>query len=296
MQKIRITENDLKKIITEALKRIEFESLDIENEFNFNENAQNFHSNRWQYIDYAFNIASTVGGRFRIDENNNLSYPEPQVTLPIDEVRKQMWIKARIEGWQIDEHVWANGIQLIFIIPQFGQNEKIIKDAMRPCGWTFSMKRFNTDENGFKWAILSFDPMFQQDVSNEMRMNAYLYHWSPLYNYKSIKQTRLEPRSSNDEYSYPPRVHLIKGDYLTDKNDLIAFGRELCGVNKNPNNDGKYVLFAIATSKIPRDNECFYDPRYEGGYYFKKPIPAEAIQALGGYDFVNDKWLNIDNQ
>lgn len=45
---------------------------------------------------------------------------------------------------------------------------------------------------------MSFDPMFQKDVSAEARQYNYLYQWTPLYHYNNISLEGLKPRKNNN--------------------------------------------------------------------------------------------------
>lgn len=138
---------------------------------------------------------------------------------------------------------------------------------------------------------MSFDTMFQKDVSDEARQYQYLYHWTPLYNLESIIKNSLIPCSENKLFDYPNRLHLIKGN--TSQNEIFNIGRQLCATNKKRQNNGDYVLLSINLSQVPNNTEIYYDPRYEWGYYTKVQIPYSAIKPIFGYNFKTNTKFDI---
>ena len=161
---------------------------------------------------------------------------------------------------------------------------------MESCGWFLSRTK-EVDDKGKKWKILSFDPIFQDDVSYEARTEKVLYHWTPEYRYESIKEEGLFPRSENNMFKYPNRLHLAKGS-LSD-GQILNLGRQLYDVNKERANNGRYVLLKIDVSRLPMSIEFYYDPRYDSGFYVKDPIPSYAIVSARGYDFSQNKPFEI---
>lgn len=243
-----------------------------------------------QYKDFGYIVCSSgYGGKFMGAEGKILK-EEAQATLSIEETKKELLPKFGFESWQLGTTQGAHGIQLAVLIAKLGSNVTLLKDAMAACGWSFSTIN-ETDLWGMTWLGLTFDPMFQDNVENDMRKCYFLFHWTPLYNYESIKKEGLQPRSENKKNEYPKRVHLIKDDIIPK--NLMKIGEMLCNNNKSPNNDGKYVLLSINTTKIPKGTEVFFDPRFEHGYYMKTPISPEAIDVARGFDFNTKKPFNI---
>ena len=150
------------------------------------------------------------------------------------------------------------------------------------CGWSLAVKSFIV-KNKMIWKAMSFDPVFQKDISNEARKYNFLFHWTPLYHYDNIKKEGLKPKSENKLFDYPNRLHLIKGN--TPKKDIYSIGWQLCMANKRHKNKGDYVLLSIDLSKVPKNIEIYYDPRYEWGFYTKVPIQPNAIKPILGHNF-----------
>ena len=243
-----------------------------------------------QYKDFGYIVCSSgYGGRFMGAEGKILK-EEAQATLSIEETKKELLPKFGFESWQLGTTQGAHGIQLAVLIAKLGSNVTLLKDAMAACGWSFSTIN-ETDLGGMTWLGLTFDPMFQDNVENDMRKYHFLYHWTPLYNYEKIKKEGLKPLSNNSAFNYPNRIHLLNGNLRLE--EIIDFGQVLCEKNRNPNNNGKYVLLAISTTQIPKGTEVFFDPRFENGYYLNVPISPEAINVARGFDFNTMKPFNI---
>lgn len=281
---IRLNEADLKKMVKGAIRGLvttaQGENLDISSLFNIDSIPKE--ELEQQYVDLSFIVSSSgYGGKF-MGHNGRILKEEATSTLPISETKEQMQSKFQFKDWQFATQKGCNGIRLVVLYPGIFKNTKLIKDAMMACGWSLAVKGF-IKKDGMLWRAMSFDPMFQDDISSEARQSEYLYHWTPLYNYKSISVEGLKPRSENQMFDYPDRLHLIKGNLSRDK--ILDIGRQLCKANKRLKNSAKYVLLSVDLAKVPRETEIYYDPRYEGGYYLKTSIPPEAIKPILGYNF-----------
>lgn len=279
-----ITEKAIEKIIRERAEA----RLAAECVFGFSQIPLKELKKQYYYLADALALKG-YGGKFMLGKNDKLLFEESQATLSPEETKEQLMKRFNFEEWQIRIHTEANNIQLMTLCPDFRENCQLIKDAMSACGWSFALQRKITDDNGYDWLIMSFDPMYQDNISNEIRKYRFLYHWTPMVNYESIKSKGLEPRSENSWLQYPPKVHLLKG-YLTTE-EMIVFGQDLYNQNKSPKNDGKYILLMIDVLKLPQDLEFFYDPRFERGYYTKNTIPPNAIYPWFGYDFIKNEMI-----
>lgn len=235
-----------------------------------------------QYVDLSPIVSmSGYGGRF-IAHKGTIINEEVTSTLSFEETKEQLKSKFHLKDWQITSDIQANNIQLIVLYPSIFRNTKLLKNAMAACGWSFASKGIAT-RGKMIWKVMSFDPMFQDDVGNEMRKSPLVYHWTPLYCLESIKKEGLKPLSKNAMFSYPNRVHLLKGNISIDES--IEIGYNLCKANKDKRNDGRYVLLGIRTKEIPKEMKVFYDPRFEHGFYTKEQIPSNLIHPMFGYDF-----------
>lgn len=245
-----------------------------------------------QYRDYAFDgISNGYNGRFMV-VNGGVLKEEAQETLPYEETKKEMINKYKLEDWQIMPHMESNNIQLISLVPNLGNNRDLLKDGMQNCGWYLGIE-YPQVINNQQWLVMSFEPLFQEDVSKNFEGDIYFYHWTPLYNLKSILTQGLVPKSENDIFSYPNRVHLIKPN--VDFNEIMGIGERLCNANRDKRNDGKYALLKLSRKRFPENIQIFYDPRYEGGCYVKQAIPSNAIveRRLVNFWAFNDDDENI---
>lgn len=225
-------------------------------------------------------IITGYGGNFFYNGKDVIK-EEAIETISVKETINDIKKKFSLSDWQISTEKGANNIELIFIIPI--SDEKLIIDAMLSYGWSESCKENKIDRLGNKWVAISFDPMFQDSISDEAKQFKYLFHWSPKYNLDNILKIGIVPKSENELFKYPSRIHLMKGNIST--NNALYLGKQLYLNNTNPNNDGNYVLFSVETSKLPNDMEIYYDPRYEDGYYVKETIPPIAIKIIKKYNF-----------
>ena len=275
-----VTEKIIENIIREKIEGY----INAEKFFNFSRIPIKELEEQYYYLGDALSIKG-YGGMFMLGDNDKLLFEEAQATLSPEKTKEQMMKRFNFKDWQVKITIEANNIKLVTLFPDFRENCQLVKDAMTACGWSLALQQNTTAKNGDKWILMSFDPMYQDNISNEIRKNWYLYHWTPLYNCKSILKNGLEVRSENSKYDYSPRIHLLKHD-LNDS-QIMFIGEQLCNQNKDPRNDGKYALLSIVVRKIPRNTEFFYDPRYEGGYYVTSPIPKEAIGVRFGHDFKN---------
>lgn len=289
---IKINEKQLKGLIFEGINNFfssfKDEELDIENIFNFS--SIPFDELEEQYVDLSVIVSSSgYGGKF-MGVNGKILKENATKTLSITETKNEIQRKFKFKDWQFATQEGANKIRLVMLYPGILKNSKLIKEAMSACGWSLAYKTF-TIKKGMIWRAMSFEPMFQNNVANEARQFKYLLHWTPLYNVKSIMEKGLIPRSENNLFDYPDRLHLIKGN--VDKNELFNIGSQLCKVNDNKENYGDYVLFAIEMQQIPVETEFYYDPRYEWGYYVKTLIKSTAIKAILGYNFKTKEKFSV---
>ena len=89
----------------------------------------------------------------------------------------------------------------------------------------------------------------------------------------------------NDLLKFPPRVYLILNNVTDDYKDILGY--QLFTHNKNPNNDGNYILLKIDISKLNNDNKFYYDPNSSIGIYTEDKINIEAIEPIKKLNFKN---------
>lgn len=238
---------------------------------------------------YAF--SSGFGGKVFYDSDKNEIISESaEITHSYDDTKKELKRLYNMSDWQIREQVVANNIKVIVLLCDISNNRKMMIDTMSGCGWSLA-KAQNIMLNGTPWVMLSFDPMFQDDITAEVMKYDFVFHITPKYNIDAIMLNGLEPRSENSYFQYPKRLHILKGDL--DLPQIYDIGKQLCDANNNVKNDGNYILLAITVKRLPESIRFYYDPRYEGGYYTKQNIPSNYIKPIATINFNNDKFFTM---
>lgn len=284
---IFLNEKKIKKLIREAIGEIFKEESDndiLEKVFHWSLIPDE--ELEMQYWNLSAMVSmSGYGGPF-MGVDGKILKEEATYTMSIYETKQIISQKFKLEDWQIGTLKGMNEISLMFLIPNIDDNIELLNDGMAACGWCYSnsikVKRKNMD-----WIALTYDPMFQENVATEAKEYRFLYHWTPEYKYSRIKREGLWPRSENFVFKYPNRLHLLNGD-LTDE-QMLNIGWQLFSNNKEVNNNGRYVLLKIDVQSLPDDYKIYYDPRFQGGYYTKEPIPYNFIYPAYGYDFANKR-------
>ena len=276
-----IIEKVLKEVLNDASDKKTISDADVERIFHFSQIPDK--ELERQYQDLAW-IASAkgFGGPFMGSEGKIIK-EEATHTLSVEETKEIILYKFNLEEWQFDTIMGANGITLAVLIPDIYDNINTLNMGMEACGWSYS-NQIKVTKMGQQWVALTYDPMFQENVAVEAKNFRFLYHWTPEYRYSTIRKEGLYPRSENSDFKYQNRLHLLKGN-LT-KEQKMYIGEQLCRKNKNYKNSGRYILLKIDTTLIPETIEIYYDPRYQGGYYTKEPIPPTAIKPDFGYDYL----------
>lgn len=282
--------NELKKIIKEQVSKIlqehnvltkkqtETTSFRIEDLWNLSsltkKQIQSLNTDLSVFV-----CGNNYGDALQYD-NNRLKIFETveKRTYTFEEVKKQLKSKLDFQDWQIKEQQGANNIKLVLLFSLINQNSQIVISEMEIMGWTKSYTTPTKIINGVPIVAISFDPLYQPSINSTVRQWDYLLHLSPLYNKENILKKGLIPFSKNTKFDYPPRLHFLKPTIPQMK--LYEIGKQLCQANINSLNDGNYCLFRIDLSKVSKDIEFFFDPRYEYGIYTKQKIDNNAIVFL----------------
>lgn len=280
---------DKKSIMGVFLTKKNQNVINIEKLFNFDRIPEK--ELEEQYIDLSFIVSSSGYGGLFMSVNGRILKEEAISTLSIENTKEVIKLKFNLKDWQFATQQGTNSIQLMVLYPNISQNTKLIKDAMLACGWSFSVKSY-IKENNMIYHAMTFEPMFQNDISTEARQCRYLFHWTPKYNLESIIQNGLLPRSENKLFKHSNRIYLIKGG--ATQNEIFYLGRHLCSLNKNKKNNGEYILLSVDLTKISKETEIYYDPRYQWGYYLKVPIEPNAIKPIFGINFKTNAEISIE--
>lgn len=295
---LTLRESDIHKIVKDVLTELRHTvserntsfkaTLNIEKIFNLKEIPEEELKKAYNDF-YLVGSVSTFGGPFEVREGEIIS-EAATYTMSVEDTKRTIQQKFNLRDWQIHSQKGANKVELILLIPGTERNIDALKKSMAACGWSYAAYG-EAKINGVTWAGLSFDPVFQYDASSEIRQYPNLYHWTPEYHYNTIRKEGLKPRNENSMFHYPNRLHLIKGN--TPITAIIDIGKQLFNSNKNPENNGDYVLFAIPVNKIPTETEIYLDPRFEYGCYTKNSISPDILKVIYRYDFKTDEILPI---
>ena len=133
---------------------------------------------------------------------------------------------------------------------------------------------------------MQFEPycQLQKDETDEIKSQCnVLYHWTPEYNIESIMGQGLIPLHENPIFNYPPRTYLVKDN--CDSEYLLNFGNALCVTNKNPKNNGSYVLLSVNIKNLDGSIRFYYDPNFGYGVFTEQPIPKETLTVVSKNTF-----------
>lgn len=234
-----------------------------------------------QYVDYRLERLADGFGSPISKLAEGLTYASAKKTAQADRVVLEMTVKYGLnKQWQIKKRIAENNVPIIIAVADIGENSYLIESDFANAGYFLG---FNRAENidGMKWKILQFEPIHQEDNTDEIRKNNIAYHWSPSYNKAFILKNGFIPSSNNNLFSYPPRVHFMCGTCTNQ--ELTDIGRALCEANSDKRNNGNYSLFYIDTTEIPEDVKFYYDPNMPNAMYTYNELPISVILNVREY-------------
>ena len=197
-------------------------------------------------------------------------------TYPSDKVIPYLKKYFNIIDGQIRSEIGLNGEERIIIfVPTIKDNLTVIEQVMDRLGW------FCSDKNGFRtvspdWKIMQFEKKFQDDYNDEIRKNnTKLYHIAPTYYKNKIMKIGFVPKSTNADFRYPERVYFIYGKH--DAVDFLNFIDMLNIGDKAVKSGGKYTVFELDMTKIPKRVKFYYDGNFDYGVFTTDAIPPSTI-------------------
>ena len=287
---IKIKESQLNNIIKEGfsnvLENLSVSSFKVEDFFDIQSLSKK------DLLSLATDLLSFIGGEgygSKFNDNGELFIKEESNrTMPIKELRKELQ-KIGFKQWQIKTTIYANKVRVVILLADLAKNIQVVENKMLDCGWTKARISEPTIVQGIKLRIMDFDPQYQKSLTDNVRQNNYLYHWTPFENVESIFKNGLQLRSDNDFLSYPPKVHLLKSDINKKNATILAW--KLFNKNKKLRS-GRYALLRIEVNKLPNNIDFFGDPRFEYGYFTKDSIPSKCITLFGEITFTDKNNFN----
>lgn len=215
------------------------------------------------------NPTSKIGGKYVFETVEHLSPKEIIDTI----VKNYNLDQFQVRIFTAEKA--SHDIIIYILIANLGENKNLIKADMAKMGYFAGIDR-DFEEYGMKWSQLQFEPYEEDDVTDEIiKNNAFLYHWTPIYNLESIMTNGLNPKSENELFSYPPRIYFILSN--STKNHIINLGKMLCTINTNDKNNGEYALLIIDLKNLENNVRFYYDPNREDSVFTTSSIPKERI-------------------
>lgn len=201
--------------------------------------------------------------------------------ITINDIIRKFGINRR---WQIQKVDASNQIFIIVAYGNIGNNRQILIDALKNAGYFLSFES-TANVRGMQWGKLQFEPMFEEDKTDDIRKCGTAWHWSPSYNEENILKNGFVPKTENRLFLYPPRVYFIKGGAnITEITDL---GKRLCSINSDIRNNGEYTLYLIDTTELPSECRFYYDPNMRNAMYTENIIPTDLILKYKRYNLKN---------
>lgn len=167
----------------------------------------------------------------KVNEDKYISYD-------IEKVRKEIIKRYSLADWQFQIVEEANKINVALVVPNYIRNEELITKDMDIFGYYVNLK-YKKELFGYPHLIIKFDPKYPPSINNTVRNLTCLLHLTPIYNLESIEKNGFIPQHKNKKFSYPPRLHFIKGNVTRD--DVILLGQQLCNFNDDIKNNGEYI-------------------------------------------------------
>ena len=195
-------------------------------------------------------------------------------TISIDDAIHAMKSKYNLKDWQFFIKDGTNDIKVLMIIPNIYQNVSMVIEDMISMGYYERFIEYDCVDNNW-FAFIRFDPKFTKDITSIVKKMKYIKHWTPQYNFESIKENGFIPKSLNSKFHYPPSVHFLIEDI--DDTNLFTCVKDLCDNNKNPQNNKNYILLTIDTSLIPDNVKFYYDSCYKFGIKTYDSIPFDCV-------------------
>ena len=117
--------------------------------------------------------------------------------------------------------------------------------ALNVCGWSLSYEYTNGGVTK-----LSFEAKYINNCLEGFPNKQYVYHISPEVHKEKILKIGLAPKSRNEFFKYPPRIH-----FLYSKNDVynLMFQLETTSRRAGRRANKKYSLYQIDLTKLPTD-------------------------------------------
>lgn len=286
---LKITENELKGIIRNSVKKILNESVEYVDDVDISKIP--IEDLKQGYKDFRLVPTSSFYGH-PLYEPVTIKEAVGDI-FPPDEAVKGIIQKYDLPESLVYMREHHHNVFVYSIVAKIGINDQIIEEDMKKLGYFLAKKLEVVNVDGMIFQKFQYEPysQYQEDITDMIKSKfKFLYHWTPAYNVESIIKNGLIPNSRNTAFKYPPRTYLMEGD--SDFKKMFGLGQQLCAFNKDPNNDGTYTIIIVNIENLDNSIRFFYDPNSSIGIYTEHPIPNKNIKAGQTIKFVK----NIKNE
>lgn len=269
----------LKQLIREEVtKQLSQHTLQIGNYFDLSK----FSDEQWKFLKMDLRLYAFDNGfdsKVLLNNDDSLIGEEATRTLFPKDVYKVLKKELHFPRGNFVTDYGANHVQIIVLFADLFMNEALLNKTMESCGWYKSKESSPVPLNGTVIKAISFGPMFQNEVTDKIKKDGFLYHVSPKRNEESILKNGLLPKSENSKFDYPPKIHLVKG-YKASDNVLFSLCWNLYTASSEDKRDNVYAVYKINLKSLPRETKFYYDPRFEDGVCTYDKIPASCISKV----------------
>lgn len=205
-------------------------------------------------------------------------------TYPLDKTIQYVKKYLPIGRNLIFKSVNNNIERIIVIVANIGENINEVIHALNVCGYYLVYPKGNYLHKLKKNEVvrLQFEPKFTENKTKEiLTFGDFAYHWTQPKYLNKINKIGLIPKSTNNSFDYPERIHLVK--QTATQNEILKLGRLLAisinadKVIDNISFEQELILLKVNLKKIRNGTSFFDDPSYSYGIYTMDNIPPEAI-------------------
>ena len=236
-----------------------------------------------QYYDISLVHSFSGYGSHLLKVNNKYITENDSRVRPANEVKRELDLKYNLSPWQIKIIERGHDIQICLCIANFMQGINDIINDMEQMGYFLSVSENVQDSFQQVWVKMQFEPKYQMDENNKILSYGDLYHLTPIYNLKDIQTNGLTPSSKNGMFNYPNRIYFFIGN--TPIQEIGILGKQLYAANKDPRNNGQYILLKIDSERLRDKVELHYDPNYPYGVFTEDTISSSFISIFKQYTF-----------
>lgn len=180
------------------------------------------------------------------------------------------------------------------VVPDIKADIDIIKTTMDVNDYYIAMETIFEDETG-RWYAMVFEPVFVDEVNDDVKKCEYLLHLTPAVNLESIQVNGFVPKEKDAGLKNPSRVY-----FFTQDTSYAEMREPIVGMISHDNTrqpDQMYVMIYVSVKKLFRTvpDILFYgDPRTEHGVYTESAIPPECITMTSRpFDILKTEQLDI---